>query len=134
MKRFIPIAALALSVCAGLAMADTQATAGINMVSVAGCNGGLLPGVSCVTDWTNVGPAMTIKMSNSTSLFVDTALVTGLYTSTQVKGNSTGATSSARAATDATPNRTRDAFRSYLENVIVDPFGGVGPVLKPQAP
>ena len=97
MKNFM-IAAFALTVGATLALADTQATAGINTVSVAGCNSSLTPGYSCVTDWTNVGPAMSIKMSNSTSLFVDTSLVTGLYTSTQVKGNNTGATSSATAS------------------------------------
>ena len=52
----------------------------------------------CVTEWVNVTPALTVKTSNATSLFVDTSLVTGLYTSTQVKGNNTGATSSAIAS------------------------------------
>lgn len=89
---------MALALGSSLAMADTQATAGINTVAVAGCNSSLTPMYSCVTSWTNVGNPMTISTSNSTSLFVNTSLVTGLYTSTQVKGNSTGDTSSATAS------------------------------------
>jgi len=34
------------------------------------------------------------------------------------------ATSSPTAATDATPKRTREAFRAYLGNFMVDPFDG----------
>ena len=39
----------------------------------------------------------TIKTSNVADLFVDTSLVTGLYTSTQVKGNGSGSTSTSSA-------------------------------------
>lgn len=99
-------AVLTALVCSGLVAlscspafaqtASSKQTAGIATVSVAGCSSNSA-GLPCVTDWVNVTPALTVKTSNSTSLFVDASLVTGLYTSTQVKGNSTGATSSATA-------------------------------------
>jgi hypothetical protein len=78
--------------------ASSKQTAAISTVSVAGCGSNstssLLP---CVSDWVNLTPPLTVKTSNSTSLFVDVSSVIGLYTSTQVKGNNTGATSSATA-------------------------------------
>jgi hypothetical protein len=91
---------LALSCSSAFAQtASSKQTAAISTVSVAGCSSNstvsMLP---CVDAWVDVTPALTIKTSNSTSLFVDASLVTGLYTSTQVKGNNTGATSSATAA------------------------------------
>lgn len=46
--------------------------------------------------WHNI-MTTTIKTSNVADLFVDTSLVTGLYTSTQVKGNGNGSTSTATA-------------------------------------
>jgi hypothetical protein len=95
---------LVLFVLTGLATfcsaqtASSKQTASISTVSVAGCgsNSGISP-LPCVSSWVNLTPPLTVKTSNSTSLFVDVSSVIGLYTSTQVKGNNTGATSSATA-------------------------------------
>ena len=76
--------------------ASSKQTAAIATVSVAACN---VPNsvTPCPGTWVDLVPALTVKTSNSTSLFVDVSTVVGLYTSTQVKGNNTGATSSATA-------------------------------------
>ena len=104
MKKLTASFALAMLTAvlgSGLAFAQTSSskqTAAISTVSVAGC--GSNSGVSalpCVSSWIDLTPPLVIKTSNSTSLFVDVSTVTGLYTSTQVKGNNTGATSSATA-------------------------------------
>ncbi len=60
----------------------------------------------------------TIKTSNVADLFADTSLVTGLFTSTQVKGNGSGSTSSATA------------MGAVQVRVVLDPqFDGSGNVI-----
>src|SRR6267378_4333708 len=76
--------------------ANSKQTAAIATISVAACN---VPNsvTPCPGTWVDLVPTLTVKTSNSASLFVDVSTVVGLYTSTQVKGNNTGATSSATA-------------------------------------
>src|SRR5258707_9087811 len=97
-KIFVVVALMALASICSAQNASSKETAAIATVSVAGCGSNsatsLLP---CVSSWVNLTPPLAVKTSNSTSLFVDVSSVIGLYTSTQVKGNNTGATSSATA-------------------------------------
>src|SRR5258708_27016929 len=76
--------------------ASSKQTAAIATISVAACN---VPNsvTPCPGTWVDLVPTLTVKTSNSASLFVDVSTVVGLYTSTQVKGNNTAATSSATA-------------------------------------
>lgn len=94
---FWALTGLLATVCSAQT-ASSKETAAIATVSVTGCgsNSTISP-LPCVSDWVNLTPPLTVKTSNSTSLFVDVSSVIGLYTSTQVKGNNTGATSSATA-------------------------------------
>ena len=94
-------AALAsVSMPAGPAAAQSsKATAAIHTVTVC-ANTSSAP---CTTGstvptgvWQNV-MTTTIKTSSIADLFIDTSLVTGLFTSTTVKGNGSGSTSSATA-------------------------------------
>ena len=98
-KKVVWLGLLALPCTPAFAQtASSKQTAAISTVSVAGCSANSIISVlPCVDAWVDVTPALTVKTSNSTSLFVNASLVTGLYTSTQVKGNNTGATSSATA-------------------------------------
>jgi hypothetical protein len=90
--------------------ASSKQTAAIATISVAACN---VPNsvTPCPGTWVDLVPTLTVKTSNSTSLFVDVSTVVGLYTSTQVKGNNTGATSSATATAGV-------HVRVLLDNVI----------------
>ncbi len=90
--------------------ANSKQTAAIATISVAACN---VPNsvTPCPGTWVDLVPTLTVKTSNSTSLFVDVSTVVGLYTSTQVKGNNTGATSSATATAGV-------HVRVLLDNVI----------------
>jgi hypothetical protein len=99
MRKFSLCLCLLAVACSSAFAQSSKATAAITTVSVAGCSSNSTTAIlPCVTEWVNVTSPLTVKTSNSTSLFVDTSLVTGLYTSTQVKGNNTGATSSAVAS------------------------------------
>src|SRR5262249_24379634 len=77
----------------------SKASAAINTVTVC-ANNSSAPCVSAGTTpqgvWQNV-MSTTIKTSSVADLFVDASLVTGLFTSTTVKGNGSGSTSSATA-------------------------------------
>jgi hypothetical protein len=90
--------------------ASSKQTAAIATISVAACN---VPNsvTPCPGTWVDLVPTLTVKTSNSTSLFVDVSTVVGLYTSTQVKGNNTSATSSATATAGV-------HVRVLLDNVI----------------
>jgi len=91
--------ACALSVIGGAAWAQgtpsSKATAAINTVSVS-CPSSTTTTGACDTGWVNVMSA-TIKTSNIADLFVSPSLVTGLFTSTTVKGNGSGTTSTSVA-------------------------------------
>ncbi|TMB03829.1 MAG: hypothetical protein E6J70_04710, partial [Deltaproteobacteria bacterium] len=73
---------------------SSKAVAAINAVSVSCPSSSTTTKTSCSTGWVNVMSAQ-IKTSNVADLFVSPSLVTGLFTSTQVKGNGSGSTSSA---------------------------------------
>lgn len=88
---------LALTGLATVGYADSaKQTASIATVSIAACgvNHSATP---CPGTWVDLVPTLNVQTSNSTSLFVNVSTVVGLYTSTQVKGNNTGATSTAIA-------------------------------------
>lgn len=94
------IAALSGSAFAG-SLPASKAAAQISTVTVCANTNSAQAANPC-TDAANNGvwlPVMTtqIKTSNVADLFVDASLVTGLYTSTSVKGNNTGSTSTAVA-------------------------------------
>src|SRR5215469_18751258 len=102
MRKLLTLAA-ALVFCSGLAFSQSsKATAQITTVSVCANSNSM---AKCIAPdaqnipagvWHNV-MTTSIKTSNVADLFVNTSLVTGLYTSTQVKGNGSGSTSSASA-------------------------------------
>src|ERR1700757_5183685 len=87
--------AVALFVCSGLAFGQSsKATAQITTVTVCANSNAM---AQCVANAQNIPTGVwhnimttSIKTSNVADLFVDTSLVTGLYTSTQVKGNGSG--------------------------------------------
>jgi hypothetical protein len=89
----LSFAALACGAAFGQTNASSKATAAINTVSV-NCPSNSETDPSCSSGWVNVMSA-SIKTSSVADLFVSPALVTGLFTSTTVKGNATGSTSSA---------------------------------------
>ena len=94
MSKYVCIAlALALSSVGALSQSSKE-TASISTVSVQSC---AISSSDCVGTWTNLVPRLNVQTSNSQSLFVNVSTVVGLYTSTQVKGNNTGATSTATA-------------------------------------
>jgi hypothetical protein len=102
-KLLISLPALAVFCCSSVALAQSsKATAQITTVSVCANSNNLAPCVAQGSQtiptgvWHNV-MTTSIKTSNIADLFVDTSLVTGLYTSTQVKGNGSGSTSTASA-------------------------------------
>lgn len=77
--------------------ASAKATAAINTVSVSCPSASNTTAPNCSTGWTDVMTS-SIKTSNIADLFISPSLVTGLYTSTKVQGNGTGATSTAVAS------------------------------------
>ena len=104
MKKLLISLIAAVLVC-GSSMAQAQsskATAQITTVTVCANSNNLAPCILAGSQtiptgvWHNI-MTTTIKTSNVADLFVDTSLVTGLYTSTQVKGNGSGSTSTASA-------------------------------------
>ncbi len=95
----VTIIALCAAAPAWAQTASSKATAAISTVTVCANNSS----VSCVSAttvptgvWQDV-MTTTIKTSSIADLFIDTSLVTGLYTSTTVKGNGSGSTSTATA-------------------------------------
>jgi len=102
-KLLISPTAAALLCCSSLVSAQSsKATAQITTVTVCANSNSLAlcsaQGSQTIPTgvWHNI-MSTTIKTSNVADLFVDTSLVTGLYTSTQVKGNGNGSTSTASA-------------------------------------
>ena len=102
MRKLLTTAA-ALVLCSSLTFAQSsKATAQITTITVCANSNSM---AQCVAPnsqniptgvWHNI-MTTSIKTSNVADLFVDTSLVTGLYTSTQVKGNGNGSTSTASA-------------------------------------
>jgi len=102
MRKLLTTAA-ALVFCSSLTFAQSsKATAQITTITVCANSNSM---AQCVAPnsqniptgvWHNI-MTTSIKTSNVADLFVDTSLVTGLYTSTQVKGNGNGSTSTASA-------------------------------------
>lgn len=92
----ITFAALTCGAAFGQTNASSKATAAISTVSV-NCPSNSDTDPSCSSGWVNVMTS-TIKTSSIADLFVSPSLVTGLYTSTSVKGNATGSTSTAISA------------------------------------
>jgi hypothetical protein len=106
MKKLLTMATAVLLVCwlisaAALAQ-SSKATAQITTVTMCANSNNLAPCTASGSQniptgvWHSI-MSTTIKTSNVADLFVDTSLVTGLFTSTQVKGNGNGSTSSATA-------------------------------------
>ena len=102
-KLLTSLTAAVLVCCSSMALAQSsKATAQITTVTVCANSNNLAPCVLAGSQtiptgvWHNI-MSTTIKTSNVADLFVDTSLVTGLYTSTQVKGNGNGSTSTASA-------------------------------------
>ena len=90
---------LALAFCASAPEAEAaKAAASLSKVTVCGAGGpSCLSGAQVPNGvWQDV-MSSSIKTANITDLFIDVSMVTGLYTSTSVKGNSTGTESSAVA-------------------------------------
>ncbi len=102
-KLLTSLTAAVLVFCSSMALAQSsKATAQITTVTVCANSNNLAPCVLAGSQtiptgvWHNI-MSTTIKTSNVADLFVDTSLVTGLYTSTQVKGNGSGSTSTSSA-------------------------------------
>jgi len=93
MKRILVVLALTGLAAVGFAQSSKQ-TASISTVSLQSC---VISSVDCPGTWTSLVPTLTMQTSNATSLFVNVSTVVGLYTSTKVTGNNTGATSTATA-------------------------------------
>ncbi len=74
---------------------SSKATAAINTLTVS-CGGSNTTPTTCANQWVDVMDT-TIKTSNVADLFANVSLVTGLYTSTNVKGNGSGSTSTSVA-------------------------------------
>ncbi|UQA54792.1 hypothetical protein [Polyangium aurulentum] len=90
---------LALAFCASAPEAEAaKAAASLSKVTVCGVGGpSCLAGTQVQNGvWQDV-MSSSIKTANITDLFIDVSMVTGLYTSTTVKGNNTGTESSAVA-------------------------------------
>lgn len=102
MRKLLSMAA-ALVLCSSLAFAQSsKATAKITTVTICANSNAMAPCTAPNAQniptgvWHNIMTS-SIKTSAIADLFVDTSLVTGLYTSTQVKGNGNGSTSTASA-------------------------------------
>ena len=92
----LTLAAVTCAAAFGQTNASSKATAAISTVSV-NCPSNSVTDPACNSGWTDV-MTTTIKTSNVADLFASPSLITGLYTSTQVKGNGTGSTSTAIAS------------------------------------
>lgn len=100
LAAFVPAALLAQSSTSPQGAAGIYTGSAVCVSSSAGLGSSLQP----CTDSTGNGQWFTVenaslKTSNTTDLFISPSLVTGLYTETKVKGNSSGATSETAAAT-----------------------------------
>ena len=102
MRKLLSMAAT-LVLCSGLTFAQSsKATAQITTITVCANSNSMAqctaPNAQNIPTgvWHGI-MTTTIKTSNVADLFVDTSLMTGLYTSTQVKGNGNGSTSTASA-------------------------------------
>ena len=93
MKKTLVVLVLTGLATVGFAQSSKQ-TASISTVTVQAC---VISPSNCVGTWTDLVPTLNIQTSNATSLFVNVSTVVGLYTSTKVTGNNTGATSTATA-------------------------------------
>ena len=127
MKRLLTTGTAVVLVCwliSGTALGQSsKATAQITTVTMCANSNNLAPCTALGSQniptgvWHSI-MSTTIKTSNVADLFVDTSLVTGLFTSTQVKGNGSGSTSSATA------------MGSVQVRVVLDPqFDGSGNVI-----
>jgi hypothetical protein len=100
-KLLTSLTAVAMLCCSGIASAQSsKATAQITTVTVCANSNNLAPCILAGSQTIPTGVwhkvmSTSIKTSNVADLFVDASLVTGLYTSTQVKGNGNGSTSTA---------------------------------------
>src|SRR5438445_6423567 len=92
----LTVGAVACGTAFGQTNASSKATAAISTVSV-NCPSNSVTDPKCNSGWTDV-MTTSIKTSNVADLFVNPSLITGLYTTTQVKGNGTGSTSTAIAS------------------------------------
>ena len=99
--RTASVALVATSVMYGASLPASKAAAQVSTVTVC-VNGNTAQAISPCTltdgsgNWRDVMTTQ-IKTSNVADLFAGASLVTGVYTSTTVKGNATGATSTAVA-------------------------------------
>lgn len=102
-KLLTSLTAVAMLCCSGIASAQSsKATAQITTVTVCANSNNLAPCILAGSQTIPTGVwhkvmSTSIKTSNVADLFVDASLVTGLYTSTQVKGNGNGSISTASA-------------------------------------
>jgi hypothetical protein len=103
MKTLLTSLTAVMVCCSTMALAQSsKATAQVTTVTVCANSNNLAPCILAGSQtiptgvWHN-GMSTSIKTSNVADLFVDASLVTGLYTSTQVKGNGSGSTSTASA-------------------------------------
>jgi hypothetical protein len=103
MKTLLTSLTAVMVCCSTMALAQSsKATAQVTTVTVCANSNNLAPCILAGSQtiptgvWHNV-MSTSIKTSNVADLFVDASLVTGLYTSTQVKGNGSGSTSTASA-------------------------------------
>lgn len=120
-KLFIPAMIVSFFATAAVAQ-SSKATAAINTVSVSCPSNSTTASTTCSTGWANVMKT-TIKTSNVADLFVSPSLVTGLYTSTQVKGNGSGSTSSATSMGSVEVRVVLDPVFDSNGNVIGGTFG-----------
>jgi hypothetical protein len=99
MRSFAIVALTAVAATASAQTASSKAAAAISTVTVC-ANNSTAPCTSASTApggaWQNV-MSTTIKTSSIADLFIDASMVTGLFTSTTVKGNGSGSTSAATA-------------------------------------
>ena len=97
MKRLVLVLCVlgAVSLATAANADSSKATAAINTLTVS-CGGSNTVATTCANAWADV-MTTTIKTSNVADLFANVSLVTGLYTSTNVKGNNSGATSTSVA-------------------------------------
>lgn len=121
--KSIWIATSAVMLCtASLHAQSAKSAASINGVSVDPCQASSTSGTSCNTGWVDIQTTQ-IKTSNVTDLFVNTSLVTGLYTETAVKGNSTGETSEAKAEASVEVRVVLDPVTDPITGAVTGKYG-----------
>src|SRR5207237_19541 len=122
MKRIWLIVLLVLVTSITLAASTPASKAAAQISTVTTCvNGNSAQGSNPCTNtdgsghWVDVMTTQ-IKTSNVADLFAGVSLVTGLYTSTTVKGNSTGATSTAVAEGTVRVRVLLDSIRANCQD------------------